>query len=797
MAYGTEQGFQNAGAPTIQPETEEERQRRLAQTQNFSQPQVQGPPVTGVHTVDGTWGNDSKYGVAHDVARYRDMANRDLGPGPQIDQTQGNEARGIQDGGIGMLGARARGATTPAQYMMGQQTRGAVAGIQSGAASIRGGAMARAAAQRGATSLGARVAAQGAQDRAALGAREQADAAGQLMGASTEQRGQDLGVATDQAKLEQQQRALAAQAKNNYEGLGYDVKSAALGQQLGRTAAQQNAASEDRKQSLVESKASWGVTKDVAGAGIGGVTGGLQAYNKTQQPEKPNPYDYAGSDPRLKTNVRDVTRSAVVSKTNIKSPKERLRSRTDTSGTNYEDGYDNSMFRKSEPDREPPPKSLTDAIEDRVGENPREIARTNPYGPSMHERIDAAKENRTGYAHSRRGEAGAMFGDQAAAHESPQEDPFAKPKRFNNKRDQDIAMSDVRTKKLPPKWLSDHMEGGELDEAEDLGDVDAPPTPKERLRARLEAKDLGDVDDPKFNPQPPKMRGPNNPPPPRADGVTDRHISPADQKGINAIARGTEAQRAMLGEPSTQRAIAKDSPLEEDREDRYAREAGRRDVAMSDPKAKAEAFKLGVAAGMGQGTMSGPRGKVGGSGGSTGASYDRPDKVAPPPAPLEAAKKKIEGGIDETAMRARDTAKAVSGEASRSEGPGIRMAPMLIGQRRPEVDALRMEEAQAMSDPRAKSSVRETPMASAMRSMEPSSYEYKPEYTPPEQEPGEENIGPMADKMKKNRIAKTAIVDTGGKDHMLAIDKTKAIKLALGGLSDLQRQIDQMKRRSA
>jgi hypothetical protein len=86
-------------------------------------------------------------------------------------------------------------------------------------------------------------------------------------------------------------------------------------------------------------------------------------------------------------------------------------------------------------------------------------------------------------------------------------------------------------------------------------------------------------------------------------------------------------------------------------------------------------------------------------------------------------------------------------------------------------------------------------MAAANRSMEPSVYEYRAEFTPPEQAPGEKNVGPMADKMKANPIAATAIVkdpQTG----MLAIDKTKGLKLVMGGLADLQRQVDQMKGRA-
>jgi hypothetical protein len=102
------------------------------------------------------------------------------------------------------------------------------------------------------------------------------------------------------------------------------------------------------------------------------------------------------------------------------------------------------------------------------------------------------------------------------------------------------------------------------------------------------------------------------------------------------------------------------------------------------------------------------------------------------------------------------------------------------------------------SDERTKTGMRDSPMADAMRSMEPSSYEYKPQFAGAEgQRPGEKNVGPMADKMKKDPVAGTAIIEDPKPPHLLAIDKSKGLKLALGGLSDLQRQIDQMKRRSA
>jgi hypothetical protein len=88
------------------------------------------------------------------------------------------------------------------------------------------------------------------------------------------------------------------------------------------------------------------------------------------------------------------------------------------------------------------------------------------------------------------------------------------------------------------------------------------------------------------------------------------------------------------------------------------------------------------------------------------------------------------------------------------------------------------------------------PMASALRSMSASQYQYRPEYTPPGEEPGAIHVGPMANEMAKDPIARTAIVrdpSTG----LLAIDRDRSLKLALGGLASLQRQVDELKRQKA
>lgn len=82
-------------------------------------------------------------------------------------------------------------------------------------------------------------------------------------------------------------------------------------------------------------------------------------------------------------------------------------------------------------------------------------------------------------------------------------------------------------------------------------------------------------------------------------------------------------------------------------------------------------------------------------------------------------------------------------------------------------------------------------MADAMRSMDPAVYAYKGKFTPPDQKPGEVNVGPMANKMAEDPVARTAIV-RDDKSGMLAIDKTKLEKVIAGSLASLQHQIDDL-----
>lgn len=98
-----------------------------------------------------------------------------------------------------------------------------------------------------------------------------------------------------------------------------------------------------------------------------------------------------------------------------------------------------------------------------------------------------------------------------------------------------------------------------------------------------------------------------------------------------------------------------------------------------------------------------------------------------------------------------------------------------------------------MSDERAKHTMGSAAtMAAANRALAPSAYEYKPQFTPEDQAPGEMNVGPMAQNMARNPLSATAVKELP--DGLLAVDKDKALRLALGSIGSLQQQIDQMRR---
>jgi hypothetical protein len=238
------------------------------------------------------------HSVGLERQRYEGMAAPVNTGGPQIGSADMRGSRALSMSAIDALRMRAEGQETPAQRLAMAQTQGAVNAVQSGAAGVRGGAGMRAAAARQAQGTGARVGAFGAQDLQALKAREQADAAGQFFGASSAQRGRDLGVAGDQAGLDLAQRAANDDRERFYEGLRFGTQKQHLDESLGRDAAASAAANTARAQGMQEDAARWGRGTDVASAATGAVTGAVDAYGRTRQPQKSDdpwdPSNYSG-----------------------------------------------------------------------------------------------------------------------------------------------------------------------------------------------------------------------------------------------------------------------------------------------------------------------------------------------------------------------------------------------------------------------------------------------------------------------------------------------------------------------
>lgn len=119
-------------------------------------------------------------------------------------------------------------------------------------------------------------------------------------------------------------------------------------------------------------------------------------------------------------------------------------------------------------------------------------------------------------------------------------------------------------------------------------------------------------------------------------------------------------------------------------------------------------------------------------------------------------------------------------ERGRSIDAGV--FPELMAQARPERSLSEL----MYSDERTKDV---QPLANAARAMKGSAYEYKPEFTPPEQRPGEKNVGPMAQNMARDPVA--ANIVKKGENGYLMLDTAKMVKTLGAIAADQQRQQDE------
>jgi len=88
--------------------------------------------------------------------------------------------------------------------------------------------------------------------------------------------------------------------------------------------------------------------------------------------------------------------------------------------------------------------------------------------------------------------------------------------------------------------------------------------------------------------------------------------------------------------------------------------------------------------------------------------------------------------------------------------------------------------------------VEQSRMADAARAMASVPYAYKPGLQPPEQAPGEPNVGPIAQNMAQNPVTATA-VKRDPATGLLMLDQGKMTKVLGGVVSNQQREIDSLK----
>lgn len=87
-------------------------------------------------------------------------------------------------------------------------------------------------------------------------------------------------------------------------------------------------------------------------------------------------------------------------------------------------------------------------------------------------------------------------------------------------------------------------------------------------------------------------------------------------------------------------------------------------------------------------------------------------------------------------------------------------------------------------------SVSASPMAQANRALQGAPYAYKEGFRPPEQAPGEVNVGPTAQVMERSPVTATA-VRRDPQTGVRSLDRDKMLKVVASGVADLQRQQDE------
>lgn len=225
-----------------------------------------------------------------DVDRYRNAGTTSQGRAAvTLDQTQGDQSRGMQMGALGLMQGAARGnAPSRAATLGASATDNTARGALSGLAGGRGpGAAVAQAGQAGSAAAG-RMSQQNAAItdlRAGEMAKNQSD----LVNSANQLRTQDDQAATQNAKFEAQQRALNESREQGFENLGLDTRKT---QQQG--AVDYERLRRQKEQSFADARRAWD-------------EGESQRTDEAVNTSVAMAMRATGSDERIKTNVRSVT----------------------------------------------------------------------------------------------------------------------------------------------------------------------------------------------------------------------------------------------------------------------------------------------------------------------------------------------------------------------------------------------------------------------------------------------------------------------------------------------------------
>lgn len=680
--------------------------------------------------------------------------NAEQRQGPQIDRGEQNQTRGIQMGSLSSLQSAAAGNTPSKAEALGQQMSDrAIRSQVSAAGNVRGGPGAQAAAFKSASQNAALQRADMNQGIQAERANEMATARGQLAQASTAARGQDIGLATSQAQLAQNQTALNDARAQQYEQLqnkvGSDQLQANLTQQ--QIGAQSQMAANQQNQSTAQNNANRDFDLFKGAAGL--VSGGIQAIGSISDPAAKAPVmgslsslGLGGTGPASETFAgRGGTLSG--------SPTGELKAHSDFA-TRFasnpgampsdmvgkytpSDMNGKDVFRSDEDAKEPSWTKPDDFGMRKAKEPGKDYSKQAPGSEDWARYGEPAKDEgdpdwKRGGATKRKKEKSNAFatilgGISGGYRDSMTSDPKAKREAFEAGAAH--ATKQITGEDMAP-WPKDEEDDEEDGDEAEAGAVAAKETAAKHV-APAGSSPL---------PMPPPAPMQTTPAPAAAQSVAARAQSrPAAPPPAPAPSLTSQFLSMMPSDPRAKDAL----PL-------YEPEGKRLQQSLD-----GHGYLADEQQDDGRPSLAGPTPRY--------SSHDAPNS----------AERKKKGAPKERKMTPEEMKAA---------------ADKLGAEMRSDHQA-RMERG-----PSVKERFGEMPsdaMADAARSMEPSPYAYKEEMRPAEQAPGEVNIGPMANKMAEDPVARTAIVrdpETG----MLAIDKDKGLKVVMGSLASLQEQIDAM-----